>query len=56
MAEQGAKRRGADHRIHAVTWKRRHGAEFAPLHALAKGNGMDSRVFATELRSCSALE
>ncbi|TIW85933.1 MAG: hypothetical protein E5V51_14875 [Mesorhizobium sp.] len=52
-AEQGAQRRGADPRIHAVGLKRCDGAEFrsAPL----RGHGMDPRVSATELRSCFAL-
>jgi len=39
-----------------VTLKHRHGAEFYSVARPGEGNGMDSRVFATELRSCSALE
>ena len=45
-----------EHSCHPVTWRRCHGAGFCSAARLGEGNGMDSRVFATELRSLPALE
>jgi len=46
----------ADPRIHSVTHERCRGAEFCSAAFFDQGHGMDSRVSATPLRGCSALE